>query len=136
MQYWVSRFADNQELLVKDAIRHTISEDMEVLEVDSAREVIIVPMKQIKHRLRCDGVRAESKGLGSCRPFHPSFLWTFFIRNHHRYLSIRRRVVWDQGHSPRFIRSTRSKSRPTRRDCSIQVRNRGGVIVRLVFLLA
>ena len=32
MHYWVKIvFADNQELLVKDAIRHTISEDMEVL---------------------------------------------------------------------------------------------------------
>ena len=48
MQYWVKVvFADNQELLVKDAIRHTISEDMEVLEVDSAKEVISVPMQQI-----------------------------------------------------------------------------------------
>ena len=54
MQYWVKVvFADNQELLVKDAIRHTISEDMEVLEVDSAKEVIIVPMKQIKY-IACD----------------------------------------------------------------------------------
>ena len=54
MQYWVKVvFADNQELLVKDAIRHTISEDMEVLEVDSAKEVIIVPMKQIKY-ISCD----------------------------------------------------------------------------------
>jgi hypothetical protein len=39
--------------VVKDAIRHTISDDMEVLEVDSAKEVIIVPMKQIKY-LACD----------------------------------------------------------------------------------
>jgi hypothetical protein len=40
-------------LLVKDAIRHTISDDMEVLEVDSAKEVIIIPMKQIKY-IACD----------------------------------------------------------------------------------
>ena len=54
MQYWVKVvFADNQELLVKDAIRHTISEDMEVLEVDTAKEVIIVPMRQIKY-IACD----------------------------------------------------------------------------------
>ncbi len=54
MQYWVKVvFADNQELLVKDAIRHTISEDMEVLEVDSAKEVLIIPMKQIKY-IACD----------------------------------------------------------------------------------
>ena len=50
MQYWVKIvFVDNQELVVKDAVRHTISDDMEVLEVDSAKEVIIVPMKQIKY---------------------------------------------------------------------------------------
>jgi hypothetical protein len=52
--YWVKVvFTDNQELLVKDAIRHTISEDMEVLEVDTAREVTIIPMKQIKY-ISCD----------------------------------------------------------------------------------
>ena len=54
MVYWVKVvFTDNQELLVRDAIRHTISEDMEVLEVDSAKEVIIIPMKQIKY-ISCD----------------------------------------------------------------------------------
>lgn len=54
MTYWVKVvFVDNQELLVKDAIRHTISEDMEVLEVDTAREVTIIPMKQIKY-ISCD----------------------------------------------------------------------------------
>jgi hypothetical protein len=54
VQYWVKVvFTDNQELYVKDAIRHTISEDMEVLEVDTPREVFIVPMKQIKY-IACD----------------------------------------------------------------------------------
>ncbi len=54
MQYWVKVvFTDNQELLVQDAVRHTISDDMEVLEVDSAKEVIIIPMKQIKY-IACD----------------------------------------------------------------------------------
>ncbi len=62
MQYWVKIvFVDNQELVVKDAIRHTISDDMEVLEVDSAKEVIIVPMKQIKY-LACDATVFASKG--------------------------------------------------------------------------
>jgi hypothetical protein len=51
VQYWVKIvFVDNQELLVKDAVRHTISDDMEVLEVDSAKEVIIVPMKQLNRK--------------------------------------------------------------------------------------
>ena len=54
MIYWVKVvFTDNQELLIKDAIRHTISEDMEVLEVDSTKEVVIIPMKQIKY-FACD----------------------------------------------------------------------------------
>ena len=61
MTYWVKvMFTDNQELLVKDAIRHTISEDMEVLEVDSAREVIIIPMKQIKY-ISCDATVFATK---------------------------------------------------------------------------
>ena len=64
MQYWVKVvFVDNQELVVKDAIRHTISEDMEVLEVDSAREVIIVPMKQIMY-IACDATVFASKKSG------------------------------------------------------------------------
>jgi hypothetical protein len=59
--YWVKViFTDNQELLVKDAVRHTISEDMEVLEVDSAKEVIIIPMKQIKY-IACDATVFATK---------------------------------------------------------------------------
>ncbi len=54
MQYWVKVvFTDNQELLVRDAVRHTISDDMEVLEVDTPKEVTIIPMKQIKY-ISCD----------------------------------------------------------------------------------
>ena len=65
MQYWVKVvFVDNQELTVKDAIRHTISEDMEVLEVDSAKEVIIIPMKQIKY-IACDATVFASKKTGT-----------------------------------------------------------------------
>ena len=61
MVYWVKVvFADNQELLIKDAIRHTISDDMEVLEVDSAKEVVIIPMKQIKY-IACDAQVFASK---------------------------------------------------------------------------
>lgn len=61
MQYWVKVvFTDNQELFVKDAIRHTISDDMEVLEIDTAREVTIIPMKQIKY-LSCDATVFSAK---------------------------------------------------------------------------
>jgi len=63
--YWVKVvFTDNQELLVRDAIRHTISEDMEVLEVDSAKEVIIIPMKQIKY-ISCDATVFAQKSSDS-----------------------------------------------------------------------
>lgn len=61
MQYWVKVvFIDNQELLVKDAIRHTISDDMEVLEVDTPKEVFIIPMKQLKY-LSCDATVFAAK---------------------------------------------------------------------------
>ncbi len=64
MQYWVKVvFVDNQELMVKDAIRHTISDDMEVLEVDTPKEVFIVPMKQLKY-LSCDATVFASKKQG------------------------------------------------------------------------
>jgi hypothetical protein len=46
--------------MVKDAIRHTISDDMEVLEVGSAKEVIIIPTKQIKY-LACDATVFATK---------------------------------------------------------------------------
>jgi hypothetical protein len=59
--YWVKVvFVDNRELLVNDAVRHTISDDMEVLEVDSAKEVIIIPMRQIKY-IACDATVFQQK---------------------------------------------------------------------------
>ena len=61
MQYWVKVvFTDNQELMVKDAVRHTISEDMEVLEIDTPREVTIIPVKQIKY-VSCDATAFNTK---------------------------------------------------------------------------
>ncbi len=67
MQYWVKVvFTDNQELMVKDAIRHTISDDMEVLEVDTATEVTIIPMKQIKY-ISCDATVFAEKSKTSAK---------------------------------------------------------------------
>jgi len=61
VQYWVKVvFVDNQELIVKDAVRHTISDDMEVLEVDTPKEVFIIPMKQLKY-LSCDATVFSGK---------------------------------------------------------------------------
>ena len=35
MQYWVKVvFTDNEEVMVSNAVRHTISDDMEVLEIE------------------------------------------------------------------------------------------------------
>ena len=54
MQYWVKVvFVDNQEVEFKDAVRHTISDDMEILEIDTPKEVTIIPLKQIKY-FSCD----------------------------------------------------------------------------------
>lgn len=54
MQYWVKViFIDNKELEFPDAIRHTISDDMEILEIDTPKEVTIIPLKQIKY-FSCD----------------------------------------------------------------------------------
>ena len=54
MQYWVKVvFTDNQEVMISNAVRHTISDDMEVLEIDTPQEVMIIPIKQLKY-FSCD----------------------------------------------------------------------------------
>jgi len=52
--YWVKVvFTDNQEVMINNAVRHTISDDMEVLEIDTPQEVMIIPIKQLKY-FSCD----------------------------------------------------------------------------------
>ncbi len=54
MPYWVKIvFTDNQEVMINNAVRHTISDDMEVLEIDTPQEVMIIPIKQLKY-FSCD----------------------------------------------------------------------------------
>jgi len=53
--------ADNQELMIGDALRHTISDDMEILEIDTPVEVIIIPMRQLKY-FSCDATVFNKKG--------------------------------------------------------------------------
>ena len=61
MQYWVKVvFTDNQELIVNEAVRHTISDDMEILEIDTQKEVTIMPIKQIKY-FSCDATVFANK---------------------------------------------------------------------------
>jgi hypothetical protein len=61
VQYWVKVvFTDNQELMVSDALRHTISDDMEILEIDTPKEVIIIPLKQLKY-FSCDAAVFSNK---------------------------------------------------------------------------
>jgi hypothetical protein len=54
MEYWIKVvFVDNQELIVKDTLRHNISDELDALEIESSSQVIVVPMKQIKY-ISCD----------------------------------------------------------------------------------
>ena len=65
MQYWVKVvFVDNKEIEFKEAIRHTISDDMEILEIDTAEEVTIIPLKQIKY-FSCDATVFANQKAGS-----------------------------------------------------------------------
>lgn len=54
MEYWVRVvLTDKEELLFNNVRRHTISDDMEILEIDTAKEVVIIPMRQVKY-MACD----------------------------------------------------------------------------------
>ncbi len=54
MDYWLKIvFIDNKEMLLEDTQKHFISDDLEVLEVTTGKEVIIVPVRQIKY-ISCD----------------------------------------------------------------------------------
>jgi len=54
MQYWLKIvFVDNSELKLEDTEKHFISDDLEVLEVTTANQVLIVPVRQIKY-ISCD----------------------------------------------------------------------------------
>ncbi|MBI4385129.1 MAG: hypothetical protein HY579_14010 [Nitrospinae bacterium] len=55
MQYWLKVvFVDNQELVLENTEKHFISDDLEVLEVTTRDQVVIVPVRQIKY-IACDG---------------------------------------------------------------------------------
>lgn len=54
MAYWLKVvFVDNNELFLEDTEKHYISDDLELLEVTTAKEVIMVPVRQIKY-VSCD----------------------------------------------------------------------------------
>ncbi len=56
MAYWLKVvFVDNNELFLEDTEKHYISDDLEMLEVTTAKEVILVPVRQIKY-VSCDTV--------------------------------------------------------------------------------
>lgn len=64
MQYWLKVvFVDNSELKLDDTEKHFISDDLEVLEVTTAREVLIVPVRQIKY-IACDSKIFKQGGAG------------------------------------------------------------------------
>lgn len=61
MEYWIRVvLADKEELLYNNVIRHTISDDMEILEIDTAKEVVIIPMRQVKY-ICCDAEIFQKK---------------------------------------------------------------------------
>ena len=65
MQYWIKVvFVDNKEVEFKEAVRHTISDDMEILEIDTPKEVTIIPLKQIKY-FSCDATVFSSQKTGA-----------------------------------------------------------------------
>jgi len=54
VEYWVRVvLTDKEELVYNNVVRHTISDDMEILEIDTPKEVIIIPMRQVKY-MSCD----------------------------------------------------------------------------------
>jgi hypothetical protein len=64
VEYWVRVvLTDKEELLYNNVQRHTISDDMEILEIDTAKEVIIIPMRQVRY-VSCDASIFQKKGQG------------------------------------------------------------------------
>jgi hypothetical protein len=62
VEYWVRVvLTDKEELLYNNVQRHTISDDMEILEIDTAKEVIIIPMRQVRY-VSCDASIFQKKG--------------------------------------------------------------------------
>lgn len=53
-------FVENQALMGHDAVRHTISDDMEVLDMDTPEDAMIIPMKYLKY-LSCDATVCAKK---------------------------------------------------------------------------
>ena len=61
MEYWVKVvLMDIEELRYNNVVRHTISDDMEILEIDTPKEVIIIPMRQVKYMM-CDASIFQQK---------------------------------------------------------------------------
>jgi len=46
-------FTDSQELILDDTEKHGFSDDLELFEVTTTDEILVVPLKQIKY-IACD----------------------------------------------------------------------------------
>jgi len=46
-------FTDSQELILEDTEKHGFSDDLELFEVTTTDEILVVPLKQIKY-IACD----------------------------------------------------------------------------------
>jgi hypothetical protein len=65
VEYWIRVvLTDKEELLFNNVVRHTISDDMEILEIDTTKEVVIIPMRQVKY-VSCDAGIFKKKAGGA-----------------------------------------------------------------------
>ncbi|PIQ95600.1 MAG: hypothetical protein COV67_14035 [Nitrospinae bacterium CG11_big_fil_rev_8_21_14_0_20_56_8] len=46
-------FVDNQELILEKTEKHGFSDDLELFEITTVDEIVVVPLKQIKY-ISCD----------------------------------------------------------------------------------
>ena len=46
-------FVDSQELILENTEKHGFSDDLELFEVTTTEEILVVPLKQIKY-IACD----------------------------------------------------------------------------------
>ena len=46
-------FVDNEELLLENTEKHGISDDLELFEVTTSKDIFVIPMRQIKY-ISCD----------------------------------------------------------------------------------
>ena len=46
-------FTDNEELVLENTEKHGFSDDLELFEITTVEDILVIPLKQIKH-ISCD----------------------------------------------------------------------------------